>query len=67
MRLTLEEKRRLKALASRKDWDATMAYLDVLLEETLEQYTETVTDHRYVQGGYHKLKQFRDAIVAKPE
>ena len=61
--LSREEVSNLKKLAQQKNYDAIVALLDYTLSQTLDTLVKTANDHRYVQGGFNALKDFRDNIV----
>lgn len=66
-RLTSDELKKLRNLAQQGNAEAIVALLDYRMEEVVEILKVCTSDHRYHQGKFQALKDFRNDIVRKPK
>jgi len=62
-RLSKEELKRLKGMCKEGNYEAIVALLNVHLEEAMARCATTQTDHRFIQGKFQGLLDFRDDIT----
>jgi len=64
-KLTREETLRLQKVAQSKDYEASIAILELHLFDAVDRLIKAPLDHRFIQGEIKALEGLREKIVRK--